>query len=843
MTSKIFFTFAICLSVCSYSFVLSQEKQTEYLQISGVYPHLATHNQPPNTPNAKVRHAHGESGIGAVVVWAGKLWYVSYPQHQIRGGFDKLYEVDSNMNLAIRPESVGGTHAARMIHKESNQLIIGPYFIDANGGVRACDVQKLVGRMTAAMRHLQSPETTIYYYDMEGMIYEVNVNTLDVKKLFNKPFPGWHGKGAYTEQNRVVFANNGENEWAYKELLVGGKSKNQEEVGSLVEWDGQETFNIIERKQFTDVTGPGGIDGSPDDKSPLWAMGWDKNSVILKLLDGGKWFTFRLPKASRAFDHRHGWYTEWPRIREYAPERLAMIQHASIFDFPKTFSASNTAGIRPMATHLRYIPDVAHWQGKIILAADEAAMMENPMCGQAQSNLWFGTADELKRFGSPSGWGGVWKNDAVESGKPSDPFLFGGYEQRILHLKHDLAEPVRFTIELDAKGDGNWHNVHEVEVKNHYAHWIIPLELHGEWIRLTADKNCTATAYFHYLTPRKPDAKEQKIFESLTGFVEVNDPLSQTGKGKLMKLESFVSGLIRPAARNQSLQWQITSVDGKPDKTYYEIEIDAKNPKELQFIDRKTSGATDAEVQFVSDVCKIDNAAKKAEVTVLPYAVRVTDLNGKSYLLPRSRFNFDSAIEQNQIRTIREVQSERWLANIDGTFYEIPRAEDNRSPDFSKMKPVASHEKAIADFCSWRGLLVLSGTKPGAKRDGHFFGDEQGRGLWFGQIDDLWKLGKPQGIGRLRDKRETVKAGEPSPPFLATNYDGKTLTIEHDAATSVTFRLECDFDHSGEFSVALEYAVPPRETFKTTLPTGFHAHWIRVAADKDCMANVELEYR
>ncbi|MDR1385913.1 MAG: hypothetical protein LBJ67_18980 [Planctomycetaceae bacterium] len=841
MTSKILFVLAICLGVLSRSFVLSQDKQAEYLQISGVYPHLASHNQPPDISDAKVRNSHGESGIGAVVVWAGKLWYITYPQHQIRGGFDKLYEINPNMSLTIRSESVGGTHAARMIHKESNQLIIGPYFIDANGNVRACDLQKLVGRMTAVTQHLQSPETMVYYYDMEGMIYEVNVNTLDVNKLFNKPFPGWHGKGAYTAQNRVVFANNGESGGAYKELIVGGAVRNNEEAGVLAEWDGRKTFNIVERKQFTDVTGPGGIYGSPNDKSPLWAMGWDKNSVILKLLDGGKWFTFRLPKASHTFDHRHGWYTEWPRIREYAPERLMMIQHGSMFDFPKTFSAANTAGIRPMAVHLRYIPDVTHWQGKIVLAADEAAMMENPMCGQAQSNLWFGTADELKRFGSPSGWGGVWKNDVVKAGKPSDPFGIGGYEQRILHVKHDAAELVRFTVELDEKGDGNWRNVHEIEVKHQYAYWIIPPEIHGEWIRLTADKNCTATAYFHCFTPRETNTKEQEIFESLAELKGINAPPSQMGKTNGMSLYPFVSGLIRPAARNQSLQWQITSVDGKPDNTYYEVEINAENPKELQFIDRKTSGATDTEIQFVSEVCKIDNTTKNAEVTDLPYAVKVTDLNGKSYLLPHVQHSTDAGNCLN--RTIREVQSERWLANIAGTFYEIPRAEDNRSPDFSKMKPVASHNKQITDFCSWRGLLVLSGTKTNAKHDGHFFGDQQGRGLWFGQIDDLWKLGKPQGCGRLRDMTETIKAGEMSLPYLTTNYDSKRLKIVHGAATSVTFRFECDFDHSGEFVKAFEYAVQPKETFQITLPVGFHAHWMRVAADKDCQAMVEVEYR
>ena len=31
---------------------------------------------------------------------------------------------------------MGGTHANRMIHRETNQLLIGPYVIDATGGER-----------------------------------------------------------------------------------------------------------------------------------------------------------------------------------------------------------------------------------------------------------------------------------------------------------------------------------------------------------------------------------------------------------------------------------------------------------------------------------------------------------------------------------------------------------------------------------------------------------------------------------------------------------------------------------------------------------------------------------
>ena len=75
----------------------------------------------------------------------------------------------------------------------------------------------------------------------------------------------------------------------------------------------------MEESQFTEVTGPGGIHGATEDEDPIWATGWDERSVKLKLRHHGRWSTFRLPKASFTYDGKHGWHTEWPRIREIDP--------------------------------------------------------------------------------------------------------------------------------------------------------------------------------------------------------------------------------------------------------------------------------------------------------------------------------------------------------------------------------------------------------------------------------------------------------------------------------------------------------------------------------------------
>ncbi|MCF7849356.1 MAG: hypothetical protein K9M45_10935 [Kiritimatiellales bacterium] len=64
-----------------------------------------------------------------------------------------------------------------MIHKESNQLFIGPYAIDGEGNIRVIPVADMPGRHTGNARHLTDPAGKIYYATMEEDFYEVDVDT------------------------------------------------------------------------------------------------------------------------------------------------------------------------------------------------------------------------------------------------------------------------------------------------------------------------------------------------------------------------------------------------------------------------------------------------------------------------------------------------------------------------------------------------------------------------------------------------------------------------------------------------------------------------------------------
>ncbi|MDT8389114.1 MAG: hypothetical protein RRC34_01225 [Lentisphaeria bacterium] len=765
--------------------------QASPLQISGVYPHLCTYTVE-SGETAKLN----ECGIGALVPWAGKLWMITYGAHHPEGSTHKLYSIDDNLTMTIHPESVGGTPAGRMIHQESNQLILGHYLVDSDGNVRTISPKTMPARVTAIARHLTDPANKVYVVDMEGMIYEADVHTLEVKKLFHKPVPGWHGKGAYTSQGRLVVSNNGELPvgGGYGDhLLVEDLPESLENAGVLAQWDGT-AWEMVERRQFTDVTGPAGIDAVPDDQGPLWSIGWDRRSLRLKILDNGVWHTFLLPKAAHNNDPRHGWFTEWPRIREIGEHGMMMDMHGMFYQFPKTFAAGDTAGIAPISSHLRYIPDFCLWNGHLVIATDEASIMGHKHCGQPQSNLWIGTFDELKKWGPASGYGGPWVKDNVKGGAPSDPFLIAGFDRRVLHLS--ASPQATFTIEIDPEGRDDWQEHGAFEVGD-YAVVTLPGSLKAEWIRMTADKDCEATAYFHGTAATYPESNT-RLFAGLA---------EGSGEGQ--------GGLLYPAQKSRNLQ--LIAPDGQPchDVT-----------RDFQFRPTKRDAGLE----------KMLAVEPEFEIDAASVIVRSRD---NRFRLPKGDAAYDQPFAFGWPRAAREVESERNLANIHGSFYEIPRSGFKALPDWERMRPVASHSKQIHDFCTWQGLLVLTGVAPKAEEDGHVFRSDDGVAVWCGAVDDLWQLGKP--VGRGGPWKDTaVKAAVPSDPYLMTGYDRKTLELRADK--DVTITLEVNVDHQSGWHRYKTFALKAGQTETYRFPPEYSAHWIRFISDTDCTATAWLTY-
>ena len=795
---------------------------------SGIYPSLAYFNQ------------EGECGTGAVVPWADRLWVITYGPHLPYGSTDKLYEVTPSLDLIERPESVGGTPANRMIHTESQQLVIGPYFIDAQRNVRAISPKLMPGRLTGNARHLTDPTKKIYFATMEDGLFEVDVQTLAVKGLIkeikNKPkpgqtaevspatlqstLPGYHGKGLYSGQGVVVIANNGEDT---PEALKNPNIAS----GAIGEWNGNGNWQLVRRNQFTEVTGPGGLNGNAHPATdPLWTVGWDYRSLILMVKDAGGWHSYRLPKASHTYDGAHGWNTEWPRIRDIGETgtRL-MTMHGMFWKFPETFSVKNSAGISPRSTYLKVIGDFTRWNDRLVFGCDDTAKSEflnkrdakgtlaGP--GQSQSNLWFTSLDTPDRLGPAIGRGSVWLNEDVKAFIPSDPFLLSGFTKRVLHLEHNAVANTAFTLEVDQAGNDHWTTWKEVtlstEIKNAWVE--IPADLKGTWMRIKTSRDVgSVSATFQY----------------------ANDDRRPTTPG------SIFSGL--SAARDEVSQGAFLLTQGDNQRSLAVLAAQLNNGQ--------TSVGTLYKLTSNMQLVPTDpvTAEKTQQVTRIPTGIITTDEasvifteNGQHWRLPRSaETQQDNLISQSALRKAREVCTERDLLQAHGTFYELPAL---NAMGALRLRPIATSDLTIHDYCSYRGLLVLSGINPAAgKTNRHIIRSSDGKAaVWVGAADDLWQLGKPRGHGGPW-KNTFVQADEPSDPYLMTGYDSKTLRLENHSATANIITMECDVAGDGRFSLYQAFSLAPHQSLEVKLPDWLNAYWTRFTAKQDGKISAQLNY-
>lgn len=794
--------------------------------ISGGYPSLAYYNN------------EGECGTGAVVPWADRLWVVTYGPHLPYGSSDKLYEVTPDYRQIVHDESIGGTPANRMIHKESDQLFIGPYAIDKTGKVRVIPYTVMPGRHTGNARHLTDPANKIYYGTMEEGFYEVDVNTLEVKELYqdgnnkkqkkndtdagpiNALLPGVHGKGLYSGQGRMYFTNNGE---GTQEAL----RKFDVEAGVLAEWDGK-NWMTVRRNQFVEVTGPGGIYGNANPETdPIWATGWDYKSIILGVRDAEKgWSFYRLPKASHSYDGAHGWNTEWPRIRnvgtESEPEYL-MTMHGMFWHFPAMFTADNSAGIRPRSAYLKVIGDFTRWNDQLVFGCDDSAQkeflnkrkakgnIEGP--GQSNSNLWFTSFSRPDELGPATAEGAVWAKEMVAAGEVSEPFLFNGWAKRFGWVKNDGDQPVTFTFEVDESGNNEWKTLKSVTV-NSRGSVSVPFTERGEWIRVKADKNTMATVSFNYTSADSRTTSSAPIYNGLASVDK----------------ESATGGLLYGLGDNRRALGLLANVttEGMVSETcYYEM------GEKLELV-RKDDSET-------ADFIRNKFAIPEHVISIDESSVLIVDDSGRRWRLPLGNETYKKLTDQGLLRICREVATERDLFSCMGTFYELPA---ENADGYAKIRPISTHNYRINDYASYRGMLVMTGVTPEEGKDNpHIIVSDDGKAaVWVGVIDDLWSLGKPVGQGGPW-KDTYVKAGTASDPYLIAFYDKKELSLSHQSDRNVVMTVEVDPTGNGDWMEYASYTVKPGETLVQQLPESFQARWIRFVSDTDTKATAWLNYR
>jgi hypothetical protein len=266
------------------------------------------------------------------------------------------------------------------------------------------------------------------------------------------------------------------------------------------------------------------------------------------------------------------------------------------------------------------------------------------------------------------------------------------------------------------------------------------------------------TAWFQFANHDNRSNKPDRIFNGLAGAGELN----------------FCGGLVRARGENKrtlSLAAMQPGTTTPIDVGYYELDGELT----LRRVEDKAAhDFTKNRTRILVGALTVDDAS----------VIFISD-DGQRWRLPKGDAAFDRDGPLGPGRVDREVATERDLFNAHGTFYELPA--DNAG-GFAKVRPVATHNRRIHDYCSYRGLFIMTGVADSAPRNNpHIIRSDDGKAaVWAGAIDDVWKLGKPRGDGGPW-KNSPVKAGQPSDPYLMTGYDRKSVKLSHNGEGTVGF--------------------------------------------------------
>jgi len=374
-----------------------------------------------------------------------------------------------------------------------------------------------------------------------------------------------------------------------------------------------------------------------------------------------------------------------------------------------------------------------------------------------------------------------------------------------------------FTLEIDREGKGTWEPLQKLEVAPGGYLWTPMADAEpGVWVRVVAPASIQgATAAF---TCAGDDARSAgaDLPAKFDGLHKVGPAPSDTSSG----------GVIRARDKNKrNLHFAARTVEGSVG--LYTLS-DALT---------LTPDANADELAWLEEHAAIPS--REGVVELDPASVLYIDDAGRRYRLPRGNTAFDTEGPYGVERLCREIAPERDLFNCHGTFYELPA---ENAGGFSRVRPVSTHNLRLSDYCSYRGLLVISGVDPAnAGENRHLVRSSDGKAaLWVGAIDDLWELGKPVGSGGPW-KDTPVKAGEISDAYLMTGYDEKELTLSADAATKVT--VEVDLTGMGDWVIYRDFEIEAGTAEKHEFPEGYQAYWVRCRSEKAATVTAWLEYR
>jgi hypothetical protein len=448
--------------------------------------------------------SRSEVGIGAMMPWANRLYFTTYLADTVVGDGGVLAYIDQS-GAEVVVDTHNSCHTGRMVHSETNQLLIGEYVIGLDGTVHKVALLA-AQRISSWARHMSSPTTKAYACSMgsstnPALLWEVDLTTWVATQVANIStglgLTTAHVKAMWTAYSSGSLTGS---QYANTRLLIASnvqyKPGDAANSGVLATWDGT-TFVSRGTESHIEIGG----NYEPGSGMVCAAVGMDHKSPFLVYPSqslGGSYFRYRFPAGT----HTQDYYItqEWMRIRPVQTERLMLNAYGTWFQLSPWFRHANSAGVQnygtigidypllePIGRYVDTVTDYCVWNGRLVIGTNNQSEQRGywPHAGQSQSCLKFGDIESLQRF-KPVGTGYLFYKQATTVAGVSDPMLMRGYGRKTLYLKNDGAVAVNVTIKLIDYSDSHTYGT----ATGVAAGALVVVDLTGvdaDWFTLTTD--------------------------------------------------------------------------------------------------------------------------------------------------------------------------------------------------------------------------------------------------------------------------------------------------------------------------------------------------------------------
>lgn len=441
-----------------------------------------------------------EIGVGALMVWADKLWYSTYLAMPNQGAGSVIGTIDKNgkNTVLVTHNSV---HAARFVHYNTNKMFFGHLCVNLDGSYTEIPALKSV-RVTAWVRSFTAPSTNVWAITMEGVIYNVTIATLACTQIYDMA------------TTLGITAQSGNPQPHFKSAWKCGGTARFYACSNVNTPYGR--FGHFDGSTWTSILQDGMQDVISDTVfNYVYALGQDALSsfVAVANTDGSATCTkYRIPQRTNT--QRYYINQEWMRFRPIQTERYMFNAWGTWFEMASSLDVlpsatpqwggiygTNYPVINPVATYLDTVTDFTVFNGQFVYGTNNNSEQQGqyPTAGQSTACIKFVDLEELWRGGKPIGSGYVWYKNSVNSGVKSDAMLCRGYDKKTFNAFNNTGSSATLTFTCVKNSVQYTYPTTLTVPANSFATFQFPDGFSCDWVHVSPGANITnITGWFEF---------------------------------------------------------------------------------------------------------------------------------------------------------------------------------------------------------------------------------------------------------------------------------------------------------------------------------------------------------